>query len=196
MMTRESPAIGRCGAGRLGAPCFCTRLGEIVVAASAAGGRCLLHLAVGAPPLRRVGLPGPGFFPFALGVVLGLLALAILFLAVRSQTEDEASLSATATCWSRWPRSCRRGFLLRARGLLSGARDVRGRPFCCSLRAPGSGARCSAPPGMVLVWAVFGLALGVQACRRQILGRTCGTSPRYASNRPVLGVHMAAIRTV
>jgi hypothetical protein len=26
-----------------------------------------------------VGLPGPGFFPFALGIVLGALALAILF---------------------------------------------------------------------------------------------------------------------
>jgi Tripartite tricarboxylate transporter TctB family len=29
-------------------------------------------------PFGRVGLPGPGFFPFALGIVLGLLALAIL----------------------------------------------------------------------------------------------------------------------
>jgi hypothetical protein len=26
-----------------------------------------------------VGLPGPGFFPFALGIALGVLALAILF---------------------------------------------------------------------------------------------------------------------
>jgi hypothetical protein len=35
-------------------------------------------------PFGRVGLPGPGFFPFVLGVVLALLALAILFQAWRA----------------------------------------------------------------------------------------------------------------
>jgi hypothetical protein len=34
-------------------------------------------------PFGRVGLPGPGFFPFALGIALGVLALAILIHAWR-----------------------------------------------------------------------------------------------------------------
>lgn len=38
----------------------------------------------------RVGLPGPGFFPFALGIALGLLASAILYLTWRGTTAVEA----------------------------------------------------------------------------------------------------------
>ena len=43
-------------------------------------------------PFGGVGLPGPGFFPFALGVVLGLLALAILFLSVRGEEGETVYL--------------------------------------------------------------------------------------------------------
>jgi hypothetical protein len=44
-------------------------------------------------PFGRVGLPGPGFFPFALGIALGLLALAILFYAWRETgTREEVFL--------------------------------------------------------------------------------------------------------
>src|SRR5262245_26904818 len=35
-------------------------------------------------PFGRVGLPGPGFFPFALGIVLGVLALAVLVRTLQS----------------------------------------------------------------------------------------------------------------
>jgi Tripartite tricarboxylate transporter TctB family len=38
-------------------------------------------------PFGRVGLPGPGFFPFALGSVLVLLALAILYVVWRAPGE-------------------------------------------------------------------------------------------------------------
>jgi hypothetical protein len=38
-------------------------------------------------PFGRVGLPGPGFLPFALGTALGVLALAILF-HVRKEPSD------------------------------------------------------------------------------------------------------------
>lgn len=37
----------------------------------------------------RVGLPGPAFFPFALGIALGLLALAILYRAFRLADNGE-----------------------------------------------------------------------------------------------------------
>ena len=41
-------------------------------------------------PFGRVGLPGPGFFPFALGVVLGLLALVILVRTWRTASDGKA----------------------------------------------------------------------------------------------------------
>jgi hypothetical protein len=40
-------------------------------------------------PFGRVGLPGPGFLPFALGVALGALALAIVFFAWREPRDGE-----------------------------------------------------------------------------------------------------------
>jgi hypothetical protein len=39
-------------------------------------------------PFGRVGLPGPGFFPFVLGCVLALLALAILYTVWRTPAEE------------------------------------------------------------------------------------------------------------
>ena len=38
-------------------------------------------------PFGNVGLPGPGFFPFVLGIVLGLIALAIAIQAARGERE-------------------------------------------------------------------------------------------------------------
>lgn len=39
-------------------------------------------------PFGRVGLPGPGFFPFALGIILAVLALAIIAHALLYETES------------------------------------------------------------------------------------------------------------
>ena len=36
-------------------------------------------------PFGGIGLPGPGFFPFALGIVLGLLTLAVLYCFAREK---------------------------------------------------------------------------------------------------------------
>jgi hypothetical protein len=41
-------------------------------------------------PFGRVTLPGPGFFPFALGVVLALFALAILYETLRDKADGKA----------------------------------------------------------------------------------------------------------
>lgn len=43
-------------------------------------------------PLGGIGLPGPGFFPLALGAALGLLALAILYRSVRGEEGETVYL--------------------------------------------------------------------------------------------------------
>ena len=80
------------------------RLGEIVMAVALLATAVFFVSQAALLPFGRVGLPGPGFFPFALGIVLGVLALAIL-VSLRAQAERaKRSISATATCWSCWPR--------------------------------------------------------------------------------------------
>jgi Na+-transporting NADH:ubiquinone oxidoreductase subunit NqrB len=39
-------------------------------------------------PFGNVGLPGPGFFPFVLGIALGVVALAIVISAARQERPD------------------------------------------------------------------------------------------------------------
>jgi hypothetical protein len=110
----------------------------------------------------RVGLPGPGFFPFVLGVVLCLLALGILYPALRSSGDDEtvfighrnvlitlAALAGLAFAFERVDTYLTLGsfaavvLLLVARAQLW--RVVLGVAL-----------------GMIAVWLFFGLALGVR----------------------------------
>jgi hypothetical protein len=70
------------GEGRWAHP-VSARLGEVLVALALLATAAFFIWQSVRLPFGRVGLPGPGFFPFALGVVLGLLALVVLFHAVR-----------------------------------------------------------------------------------------------------------------
>lgn len=54
------------------------RAGEAAMALALLGAALFFIWQAALLPFGRPGLPGPGFFPFALGVGLGLLALAIL----------------------------------------------------------------------------------------------------------------------
>jgi len=58
---------------------FPVRLGEAIVALALLASALFVVWQAALLPFGRVGLPGPGFFPFALGIALGLLALAILY---------------------------------------------------------------------------------------------------------------------
>jgi hypothetical protein len=110
----------------------------------------------------RVGLPGPGFFPFALGVALGLVSLMILYVMVRSPAEGEpvyvghrdvlvviAALAGVAFAFERADAYLVLGILV-ACLLLLVARTTVWR------------ALLGACLGMVLVWVVFRFALGVR----------------------------------
>jgi len=110
----------------------------------------------------RVGLPGPGFFPFALGIALGLVSLTILFLAVRPQPEDEvvfvghrdvlvalAALVGVAFFFEQADSYLVLGVFVASLLLLVARTGVWRALLGASL-------------GMVLVWAVFGFALGVR----------------------------------
>ena len=113
-------------------------------------------------PFGRVGLPGPGFFPFALGIVLGLLALVILSRALRRPDEGGvvflghrdvlivlAALVGVAFAFERADTYVVLGVFAAVLLLLV----ARAAPWRVAL---------GATLGMVAVWAVFGLALGVR----------------------------------
>ena len=114
-------------------------------------------------PFGRVGLPGPGFFPFALGIVLTLFALAILHGALRSgEAIDEAiflghrdvvltlaALAGLALAFERIGAYVALG-LFTAVLLLLVARAALWRVLL------------GASLGMVAVWLFFGVALGVR----------------------------------
>jgi hypothetical protein len=63
------------------------RLGEAVVALALLAAGLFFMWQASILPFGRVGLPGPGFFPFALGSGLVLLALAILYVLWRAPGE-------------------------------------------------------------------------------------------------------------
>jgi hypothetical protein len=73
------------GAGARRVP---ARLGEAIVALALLASGLFFMWYAALLPFGRVGLPGPGFFPFALGSVLALLALAILYAAWRAPGDD------------------------------------------------------------------------------------------------------------
>jgi hypothetical protein len=113
-------------------------------------------------PFGRIGLPGPGFFPFALGIVLGLLALAILYRSLRSASEAGAvflghrdvlivlaALAGVAFAFERADTYVVLGVFAAVLLLLV----ARAAPWRVVL---------GATLGMVAVWLVFTLALGVR----------------------------------
>jgi putative tricarboxylic transport membrane protein len=114
-------------------------------------------------PFGRVGLPGPGFFPFALAIALGLLAMAILyriwlsgtgagdavFLGHRDVLLTLLALAGTAVAFERVGAYVALGSFA-AFLLLLVARSALWRVLM------------GATLGMVAVWLFFGLALGVR----------------------------------
>lgn len=110
----------------------------------------------------HIGLPGPGFFPFSLGIALGLVSLMILFVVARSQEESKplylghrdvlvviAALMGVAFAFEQADTYLVLGTFL-ASVLLLVARTTFWR------------ALLGACLGMVLVWVVFRFALGVR----------------------------------
>jgi Tripartite tricarboxylate transporter TctB family len=65
------------------------RLGEVLVALALLAIAAFFAWQAALLPFGRVGLPGPGFFPFALGIALGLLALLVLYRAFRLADNGE-----------------------------------------------------------------------------------------------------------
>jgi hypothetical protein len=138
------------------------RLGEIAVAVALLAAALFFVWQSLMLPFGRVALPGPGFFPFALGIVLGLFALAILyrtlrgangigavFIGHRDVLTVLAALVGVAYAFERTDTYLALG-VFAALVLLLVA------------RAPLWRVALGATLGMVAVWAVFKLALGVR----------------------------------
>jgi Tripartite tricarboxylate transporter TctB family len=139
-----------------------TRLGEALMALALFAAALFFVGYATLLPFGKLGLPGPGFFPFALGIVLGLLALAILYRVLRSANEGEAiflghrdvlivlaALASVAMAFERADTYVVLG-VFTAVLLLLVARVALWQVVL------------GATLGMVAVWAVFGLTLGVR----------------------------------
>ena len=137
--------------------------GEAIVGAGAARRRRVLRVARRAPSFGRVGLPGPGFFPFALGIALGLLALAILFHRLAgARAMARPSSSATATCWSRSPALAGVAFAFERADAYVALGAFAAVLLLLVARAALWRVVLGAVLGMVAVWLFFGVALGVR----------------------------------
>jgi putative tricarboxylic transport membrane protein len=66
------------------------RVGELLIAIALLAAGLLFVWQSTLLPFGDVGLPGPGFFPFVLGILLGLFALAIVVRAMRQHDEGGA----------------------------------------------------------------------------------------------------------
>ena len=139
-----------------------TRLGELIAAVALFASGIFFVWQSALMPFGRVGLPGPGFFPFVLGIVLSLIALAIGVQVWREHPAGEhvelghrdvlivlAALLGTCLGFERLGAYATLG-LFTAVVLLLVAR-------LSLLRAA-----LAAALGMVAVWAVFNVVLKVQ----------------------------------
>jgi Na+-transporting NADH:ubiquinone oxidoreductase subunit NqrB len=138
------------------------RSGEILVAAALLATSVFFISQSAWLPFGTVRLPGPGFFPFALGIALGLLALVILIRVLCSASEGEsvflghrdvlvvfAALIAVAA-----------GFeSLGAYATLGGLTAIL---LLVLARSSLWHAALGTGLGMVAVWAIFKVLLGVQ----------------------------------
>lgn len=139
------------------------RLGEAIVAIALLASGLFFVWRAGLLPFGRVGLPGPGFFPFALGIILGLLTLGILYhVWRRSEASGEAvfighrdvvltmlALAGAAFAFERLGAYVALGTFT-AFLLLVVARSALWRILTGAIL------------GMVAVWLFFGLALGLR----------------------------------
>jgi len=138
------------------------RLGEAIVALALLAAALFFIWQAALLPFGRVQLPGPGFFPFALGIVLGLFALAILYGTWRGAVDGSVVfaghrdvlivLAALAGVAFAFERAATYVVLGTFTGLL----------LLLVARAALWRVVLGATLGMVAVWAVFRLALGVR----------------------------------
>jgi hypothetical protein len=144
------------------------RTGEIAVAIALLAVAVFFISQAALLDFGRIGLPGPGFFPFALGVALALVSLMILYVMVRSPDEAEpvyvghrdvlvviAALAGVAFAFEQSDTYLVLGTFL-AFVLLLVARTT-------LLRA-----LLGACLGMALVWLMFKFALGVRLPTSQV----------------------------
>jgi hypothetical protein len=159
MADRETPSDA--GEQSASARALPARLGETIMALALLAAALFFVGQAALLPFGRVGLPGPGFFPFALGIALGLLALVILARNLRSPAGGVtfighenvavvlAALIGVAFAFERADTYLLLGTFAGVL-LLFVARTA---PWRAAL---------GATLGMVAVWLVFRLALGVR----------------------------------
>lgn len=167
MADRDNPSRGE-EQGAWGRP-VSARLGELLTAAVLLATAAFFVWQAALLPFGRVGLPGPGFFPFALGIALAVVALLILLVMWRGSAEGSvyvghrdvlvvlAALVGVASAFERANSYLILGTFAAALLLLV-ARTALWR------------AALGASLGMVAVWAFFNQALGVRLPTGEVWG--------------------------
>jgi hypothetical protein len=138
------------------------RLGEAVLALALVGAGVFFAWQAAELSFGRVGLPGPGFFPFALGIALAVIALGVLYAGLQAAEDGErvflghrnvlvamVALAGAAVAFERLGAYVTLGAFAVAMLLLV-ARTSLWR------------ALLGAVLGMVAVWLFFGITLGVR----------------------------------
>jgi hypothetical protein len=161
-----------------------TRIGEAVTALAVLACAVFFVWHASLLPFGDVGLPGPGFFPFALAIVLGALALAILFHAWRTVDALEqiflghrdvlvaiVGLICVALAFERADTYLILGTFVATMLVLVG-------------RTPLWRAVLGASLGMVAVWALFNRALGVRLPLGEFWAHSAGSAAVTFASAP------------
>ena len=138
------------------------RVGELLIAIALLAAGLLFVWQSALLPFGDVGLPGPGFFPFVLGILLGLFALAIVARTMRQRDEGEAVFLGHRDIVVVFAALVGAGFAFERLGAYATLGLFTAALLLLVARTSLWRGVLGASLGMVAVWAFFKVLLGVQ----------------------------------
>jgi Na+-transporting NADH:ubiquinone oxidoreductase subunit NqrB len=138
------------------------RLGEVVLALTLLGVGAFIAWQAALLSFGRVGLPGPGFFPFALGIGLAAIAFALLFILGKGGGDGGAVFLGHRNVLVTMVALGGAAFAFERLGALVTLGTFAALMLLLVARTAAWRAVLGAAIGMVAVWLFFGIALGVR----------------------------------
>ena len=138
------------------------RVGELLIATALFAAGLLFVWQSARLPFGDVGLPGPGFFPFVLGILLGLFALVIVVRTMRQRDAGEAVSLGHRDIVVVFAALVGAGFAFERLGAYATLGLFTAALLLLVARTSVWRGILGASLGMVAVWAFFKVLLGVQ----------------------------------